>query len=158
MQKRYLQPITRGAVLVLVISLLAGCALSHMGDLPRLAASPLTELPVIAARLTTRGATIDTLTRAAELKTLLAECVSRLKPDSPDSFGTTGQWRHYNALYFPYVVGLRPYSQKYSVTPATSQIAALNVAARLVIVGHTSSLLRQHPELKQVHTHPHPSR
>jgi hypothetical protein len=88
-------------------------ALSHMSDLPRLAASPLTQLPVIESRLAARGARADTLERAAELKVLLTECILRLKPDGKGDFGSTGEWRHYNALYFPYVVGLRPYSQNH---------------------------------------------
>ena len=27
-------------------------------------------------------------------------------------FGTTDAWRHYNALYFPYVKGIRPYRRR----------------------------------------------
>ena len=87
-------------------------ALSHMGNLPRLAASPLTHLPLITDRLQQRGAPLDTLTRAAELKTSLSESISRLKPKNQGDFGTTDAWRHYNALYFPYVVGLKPYSRR----------------------------------------------
>jgi hypothetical protein len=86
-------------------------ALSHMNDLPRLAASPLIGMSAISARVIGRGDTHgDTLARAAELKRLLTACIVRLKPDGGD-FGTTNAWRHYNALYFPYVIGLRPYSQ-----------------------------------------------
>lgn len=92
-------------------------AISHMSDLPRLAASPLTQLPIIEARLKARGVQANTLERAAELKSLLTECILRLKPEgvvlAKGDFGTTGEWRHYNALYFPYVVGLRPYSQNH---------------------------------------------
>jgi hypothetical protein len=91
-------------------------ALSHYGDLPRLASSPLTRLPCIAARLAARGAPDDPLERAAELKALLAESVTRLKPRVDHDFGTTDEWRYYNALYFPYVVGLRPYSQRVIAT------------------------------------------
>lgn len=86
--------------------------LSHLGNLPRLAASPLTRLPVIDQRLTERGAPDNTLERAAELKRLLTECITRLKPPTGDSFGTSEAWRHYNALYFPYVEGLKPYSRR----------------------------------------------
>jgi hypothetical protein len=85
-------------------------AISHLGDLSRLAASPLTRLPVIEARLTARGLRADTLERANELKALLTESISRLKPHSKGEFGTADEWRHYNALYFPYVIGLKPYS------------------------------------------------
>jgi hypothetical protein len=88
-------------------------ALSDMGDLPRLAASPLVELPVVAARLEERGAPLDTLARAAELKAVLAESIARLKPRGDDAFGTTDAWRYYNALYFPYVAGIKPYARGY---------------------------------------------
>lgn len=86
-------------------------ALSHFGDLTRLATSPLTHLPQIDTRLQERGIkTDDTLERAAELKTLLAESIARLKPRGKGDFGTSDEWRYYNALYFPYVMGLKPYS------------------------------------------------
>lgn len=42
---------------------------------------------------------------------MLAEHIARLKPRSGGSFGTTEHWRYYNALYFPYVVGVRAYAQ-----------------------------------------------
>lgn len=87
-------------------------ALSHFGDLPRLAASPLTYLPLIETRLFDRGAPDNTLERAAELKMLLSESIARLKPRDEGDFGTTEAWRHYNALYFPYVAGLKPYSRR----------------------------------------------
>jgi hypothetical protein len=87
-------------------------ALSQMGNLPRLVANPLTRLPVIRHRLAERGEPDDTLLRAAELKALLTEAIERLKPDDEVDFGTADAWRHYNALYFPYVVGLRPYSRR----------------------------------------------
>lgn len=87
-------------------------ALSHMGNLPRLAASPLTRLVLIDRRLARRGARDDTLERAAELKALLAESVLRLKPRAQGDFGTSEAWRYYNALYFPYVAGLKPYSRR----------------------------------------------
>ena len=87
-------------------------ALSHMGNLPRLAASPLTRLALIDRRLARRGARDETLERAAELKALLVESITRLKPRSQDDFGASEEWRHYNALYFPYVAGLKPYSRR----------------------------------------------
>ncbi|GAB2984204.1 hypothetical protein [Saccharothrix stipae] len=86
-------------------------ALSHYGDLGKLVASPLTELPVIDARLAARGASDQPLERAAELKSLLLESICRLKPRDGD-FGTSDEWRHYNALYFYYVAGIRPYSRR----------------------------------------------
>ncbi len=87
-------------------------ALSQMGDLPRLASSPLTRLPLVAQRLSQNGQMDSTLARAAELKAVLTESITRLKPRHEGEFGTTDAWRHYNALYFPYVVGLRPYSRR----------------------------------------------
>ncbi|XVV02371.1 hypothetical protein ACQPW3_34150 [Actinosynnema sp. CA-248983] len=86
-------------------------ALSSYGDLGKLVASPLTELPVISARLAARGVSDQPLERAAELKSLLLESIQRLKPKDGD-FGTSDEWRHYNALYFYYVVGIRPYSRR----------------------------------------------
>ena len=86
-------------------------ALGHYGDLSKLVASPLTALPVIDERLTARSAPDQPLERANELKALLADRIARLKPRDGGDFGTTEQWRHYNALYFPYVVGVRAYAQ-----------------------------------------------
>jgi hypothetical protein len=90
-------------------------ALSHYGDLGKLASSPLTALPVLGARLAGRGVPDAPLARATELKALLLETITRLKPADGD-FGTSEEWRHYNALYFYYVVGVRPYSVRTKVT------------------------------------------
>ncbi|HEU5097611.1 MAG TPA: hypothetical protein VFU22_01110 [Roseiflexaceae bacterium] len=87
-------------------------ALSHYGDLPRLATNPLTRLPQIEQRLARRGTPIETLEPAIELKALLAESVARLKPRGQDGFGSSDEWRHYNALFFPYIAGLKPYSRR----------------------------------------------
>jgi hypothetical protein len=86
-------------------------ALGHYGDLSKLVASPLTALPIIDERLAVRGAPDQPLERANELKALLADRICRLKPRDGADFGTTEQWRHYNSLYFPYVVGVRAYAQ-----------------------------------------------
>lgn len=86
-------------------------ALGHYGDLSKLIASPLTRLPSIDERLASRGAPDQPLERATELKALLAERIARLKPRDGGEFGTTEEWRHYNSLYFPYVVGVRAYAQ-----------------------------------------------
>ena len=86
-------------------------ALGHYGDLSKLVASPLTALPAIDERLAARGAPDQPLERAIELKALLADRIARLKPRDGGDFGTTEQWRYYNALYFPYVVGVRAYAQ-----------------------------------------------
>lgn len=87
-------------------------ALSHFNTLPKLAVNPLTALPEVTRQLEARGAPDNTLERAHELRVLLAESIERLKPDPAESFGTTDAWRYYNALYFPYVAGLRPYSRR----------------------------------------------
>jgi hypothetical protein len=86
-------------------------ALGHYADLSKLVASPLTALPIIDERLSDRGAPDQPLERANELKALLADRISALKPRDGGDFGTTEQWRHYNSLYFPYVVGVRAYAQ-----------------------------------------------
>jgi hypothetical protein len=87
-------------------------ALSHLGDLPRLATSPLTRLPLIESRLAQGEQRGSTLERAAELKRLLIESITRLKPQNKGDFGSSEEWRYYNALYFPYVAGLKPYSRR----------------------------------------------
>ncbi|HEX6305988.1 MAG TPA: hypothetical protein VFZ76_17450 [Anaerolineales bacterium] len=87
-------------------------ALSDYNDLPRLAANPLTRLPLIEARLEERNASGETLERASELKALLAASIQRLEPRNQGDFGASDEWRHYNALYFPYVAGLKPYSRR----------------------------------------------
>ncbi|HEX5252559.1 MAG TPA: hypothetical protein VFW69_01570 [Mycobacterium sp.] len=86
-------------------------ALGHYGDLTKLVASPLTALPVIDERLAARGAPDHPIERANELKAVLADGIARLKPRDGGDFGTTEQWRYYNSLYFPYVVGVRAYAQ-----------------------------------------------
>ncbi len=79
-------------------------ALAAYGDLGKLAASPLANLPVIDKRMTGDSP----LERAAELRSLLLESIQRLKPRDGE-FGTSDEWRFYNVLYYPYVRGLRPY-------------------------------------------------
>ncbi len=86
-------------------------ALGHYADLSKLVASPLTALPIIDERLAARGAPDQPLERANELKALLADRIARLKPREAGDFGTTEEWRYYNSLYFPYVVGVRAYAQ-----------------------------------------------
>jgi hypothetical protein len=86
-------------------------ALGHYADLTKLVASPLTALPVIDERLAARGAPDHPVERANELKAVLADGIGRLKPRDGGDFGTTEQWRYYNSLYFPYVVGVRAYAQ-----------------------------------------------
>jgi hypothetical protein len=86
-------------------------ALSHYGDLTKLTSSPLTQMSVIGTRLA--GAQPDTpLARAAALKALLSECIAALKPAGASGFGMADEWRHFNALYYPYVLGLKPYSER----------------------------------------------
>lgn len=93
-------------------------ALSNFGDISRLATNPLTNLPMIETRLCAQNRRVDTLERATELKAVLTECIARLKPRGGDAFGTSDEWRYYNALYFPYVIGLKPYSQRTQHIPA----------------------------------------
>jgi hypothetical protein len=86
-------------------------ALGHYGDLTKLVASPLTALPLIDERLAARGAPDQPIERANELKAVLADGIARLKPRDGGDFGTSEEWRYYNSLYFPYVVGVRAYAQ-----------------------------------------------
>jgi hypothetical protein len=85
-------------------------ALDGYGDLGRLLRSPLIELPTVDRRLT-RPAAEQPLARALELRAVLQESIARLKPDG--LFGTTEEWRHYNALHFCCVLGLRPYDRRW---------------------------------------------
>lgn len=87
-------------------------ALSHMGNLTKLASNPLTNLPIIHQRLTDKRGSNGTLDRANELKLVLSESIDRLKPPDSGDFGTSDEWRYYNALYFPYVVGIKPFSRR----------------------------------------------
>jgi len=79
-------------------------ALSHLGDLPKLASNPLVNLPVVT------GA--NPLDRAHALKSLLIQSIQKLKPQSDAKFGATDEWRYYNAVHFPYVLGLKPYARR----------------------------------------------
>jgi len=79
-------------------------ALSHLGDLPRLSTSPLVNLPQVQSQ--------NPLERAHALKSLLVASVSKLKPRGVASFGTSDAWRYYNAVYYPYVLGLKPYTRR----------------------------------------------
>jgi hypothetical protein len=87
-------------------------ALRDFGNMPRLATNPLTRLPIVYDRLQERDTAPKTLERAAELKEILTESIEALKPRDQGDFGTSDEWRHYNALYYPYVVGIRPYSRR----------------------------------------------
>ncbi|MEM7112056.1 MAG: hypothetical protein AAF614_06460 [Chloroflexota bacterium] len=87
-------------------------ALSQMGNLPKLASSPLARLALVERRLQAANKPSDTLTRAAELRLLLSESIERLRPPAQETMGVTDEWRYYNALYYPYVRGLKPYSRR----------------------------------------------
>jgi hypothetical protein len=84
-------------------------ALDNYGDLGRLMRSPLTDLPAVDRRLTGR-AIEQPLARAMELRAVLQESVDRLRPPGPPA--TTDEWRHYNALHYCSVLGLRPYERR----------------------------------------------
>ena len=96
-------------------------ALSYLGNLPKLASSPLTQMALVDRKLRGNGDTVGTLERANELKVILSESIERLKPRGQAEFGRTDEWRHYNALYFPYVLGLKPYSRRISGAHATDE-------------------------------------
>ena len=82
-------------------------AISNLGNLPKLASSPLTNIPVVIAQ-----SGENPLDRAHALKALLTESIQHLKPHGNAEFGVTDEWRYFNALHFPYVVGLKPYSRR----------------------------------------------
>jgi hypothetical protein len=84
-------------------------ALQNFGDVGRLMRSPLIDLPTVDRRLT-GPISEQPLARAVELRGVLRESVARLKPDG--LFGTTEDWRHYNALHYCCVLGLRPYARR----------------------------------------------
>ena len=92
-------------------------ALSHLGDLSKLASSPLVNLPGIQGT--------NPLDRAHMLKSLLVRSIQKLKPQSDAPFGTTDEWRYYNSLHFPYVLGLKPYTRRadYDSLDAVSRAA-----------------------------------
>ena len=82
-------------------------AISHLGDLPKLSANPLTNVA-----LTKIQNNANPLDRAHALKSLLIDGIQHLKPQGKADFGTTDEWRYYNSLYFPYVLGLKPYTRR----------------------------------------------
>lgn len=88
-------------------------ALRHVADLPRLATSPLVHHPALAERFPEGVGPLD---RAVALRSLLVESIERLKPDDRVAFATSDAWRHYNALYYPYVAGVKPYRRQPSPT------------------------------------------
>ncbi len=89
-------------------------ALRTFGDVAQLAANPLTELPAVTAYLRANERGTGELERARALQYHLRATVEQLKPEGA-LFGTTPAWRHYNALYFPYIIGLKPYTVKMTV-------------------------------------------
>lgn len=97
-------------------------ALDDFRDLGRLLRSPLINLPTVDRRLTGQMAE-QPLARGLELRAVLQESVARLKPDG--LAGTSEEWRHYNALYFICVLGLRPYGRQ--------PVDSLDRDARMVI-------------------------
>ncbi|MEU4422621.1 hypothetical protein AB0F81_18480 [Actinoplanes sp. NPDC024001] len=83
-------------------------ALNDFADLDRLARSPLTDMPVVERRLA--GREDQPRARARELRAVLRESVSALRPPGP--FSTTDDWRYYNVLQFCCVLGLNPYARR----------------------------------------------
>ena len=84
-------------------------ALSHYSDLNKLAASPLLQLEILEERIEDD----NVLARANALKSVLRESIEQLKPEPDIDFAPSDEWRYYNVLYFPYIVGLKPYSQRF---------------------------------------------
>ena len=86
-------------------------ALEDFGDVGRLLRNPLLDLPVVDRRLAARGPAVadQPLVRVAELRAVLTEHVARLKPAG--AFGTTEEWRFFNALHYCCVLGLQPHQR-----------------------------------------------
>ena len=84
-------------------------ALSHYSDLNKLAASPLLQLEILEERIEDD----NVLARANALKSVLRESIEQLKPEPDIDFAPSDEWRYYNVLYFPYIVGLKPYSRRF---------------------------------------------
>ncbi|NDJ77734.1 MAG: hypothetical protein GYB65_15890 [Chloroflexi bacterium] len=82
-------------------------ALSALNKPDKLAASPLMRLPELESE--------SPLERVTELRALLIERIQRLKPTGSDGYGTGDEWRYYNALYYPYVLGVRPFSRRTTI-------------------------------------------
>jgi hypothetical protein len=93
-------------------------ALSHLGDLPKLATSPLVNLPAVQGT--------NPLDRAHSLKSLLIQSIQKLKPQTGEASGTSDAWRYYNAVYFPYVLGLKPYTRR-------ADLSTLEESARAIL-------------------------
>lgn len=93
-------------------------ALSHLGDLPKLATSPLVNLPAVQGT--------NPLDRAHSFKSMLIQSIQKLKPQTGETFGTSDAWRYYNAVYFPYVLGFKPYTRR-------ADLASLNESARVTL-------------------------
>lgn len=93
-------------------------ALSHYNDLSKLVASPLIQLPVVSVHLRDTGKPDTSLERAHALRLILQDHIEQLRPERDQVFDTGDDWRYYNALYFPYVLDLKPYAIKPLPPPA----------------------------------------
>lgn len=82
-------------------------ALSNLGDLERLAASPLIYLPLVGDQLAAKGLADNTLNRVQTLRRILIAHIDRLKPLS-GTYGISEEWRYFNVIYYPYVLGMKP--------------------------------------------------
>ncbi|MEO0565485.1 MAG: hypothetical protein AAF125_25485 [Chloroflexota bacterium] len=78
----------------------------------KLVSSPLMALPLIDAHPAYDLSAEGPLERARVLRLLLGESIARLRPATDDPSGVTDEWRHYNALFIPYVAGVKPYSTR----------------------------------------------
>lgn len=87
-------------------------ALRTFGDIAQLATNPLMELPSVT--IAPHASDLTELERARVLQQHLRTTVEQLKPET-GMFGTTPAWRHYNSLYFPYIIGLKPYTVKLTI-------------------------------------------
>ena len=87
-------------------------ALGNCANLPKLTSSPLTQLAIVSGQLDATGEPDNSLARAAALRDALGESIAALRPNDAETFQAGDDWRYYNALYYPYVVGIKPYSRR----------------------------------------------
>jgi hypothetical protein len=140
-------------------------ALRTFGDLAQLATNPLAGLPSVTAYLQSHEMGTGELERARALQQHLRSTIEQLKPEE-GLFGTTPAWRHYNALYFPYVIGLKPYTIKLTVEEIDPTYREVWQWMREQVpertLHHWQSAATKivagvfYEELKSLQTHPHP--
>jgi hypothetical protein len=81
-------------------------ALTHLLDPTKLVTSPLLRLALVSKTIHDQQLEDTRLNRAAALKSILIALLTELRPQGQDGGPTSGAWRFYNCLYYPYVRGI----------------------------------------------------